>query len=743
VTRRRAVILSLLFGALPSLLQAQAHSPVACGLDGWNGRFVPGGFVEASGWAVDEVARKPVTRMEVLLDGSIRGDVNVRGWRPDVGRAFGEPAFDWSAWRATVSLARVAPGRHTAEVFAYSRAGERILCARDSFEVRPFFSPPVATASVWATLLWRSIVFLLWLTLAGWGILRIAARWIPLAIAPAAGLALFAVGIELGSLAGARPLGAAAATSLISLIFLALSIRRRPLRLRKPPASAVGLLFVGITFLSLAALPIASHGPGAVLSANTDAAWECSIADSIARFGWNVPQDVQGFLQIVPSRWRHNHVRGGSPYLLALLSQLYGCRAHEVHAVLGLALGCSILLAVGALAGRVLRPPGSLLLLPPALVALNSVPLVNLYGQHLALLAAVVLYLLFLFCLAVLTRSGTFHALVPIALAIAAEWTLYPEAMALWVVTALVAIGSAAFLRTRASRVVVGLALACLLAAAVNPLGLTRSVQFTLAQRRAKALASAAARLAFGDMTYFPPLTVVAGIEPLSLDAAESPGKLAGLAEKAAILLLLSTAAAGALRSSRRTRLALLLILSPVAVTLAANRWLDFPYGASKAVAHAVPVWGLAFGLLAAAACRLRPAARGLAVLGLLFVLVLSLRASILVADRAARAVPGYDAAYASLPSLMSKVGRDAVVVVDEPAPWRYTWIACLAGENRVLPLKLDEPLPSEAGTRVYRLLDLRVPTEAVRADRAVAAGPFFVLIPAESLAQRSPAQRR
>ncbi|HKD10643.1 MAG TPA: hypothetical protein VKE50_01145, partial [Thermoanaerobaculia bacterium] len=490
MTRRRAVILFLLFGALPSLLQAQTHAAVACGLDGWNGRFVPGGFVEASGWAVDEGARMPVTKMEVLLDSSISGDVNVRGWRPDVGRAFGEPAFDWSAWRATVSLARVLPGLHAAEVFAYSRAGERILCARDSFEVRPFFSPSFGMASVWVTLLWRTIVFLLWLSLAGWGILRIAARWIPVALAPAAGLALFAVGIELGSVAGVRPLGAAGAASFVSLLFLAMSTRRNPLRVGKPRPATVGLLFVGIAFLSFAALPMASHGPGVVVSANTDAAWECSIADSIARFGWSVPQDVQGFLQIVPSRWRHNHVRGGSPYLLALLSQLYGCRAHEIHPVLGLALGCSILFAVGALASRALRPPGRLLLLPTALVALNSVLLVNLYGQHLALLAAVALYLLFLFHLVVLTRSGTLRALFPIALAIAAEWTLYPEAIALWVATALAAIGAAAWMRVRALRVVAGLSLACLLAAAVNPVGLTRSVQFTFAQRRAKALAT-------------------------------------------------------------------------------------------------------------------------------------------------------------------------------------------------------------------------------------------------------------
>jgi hypothetical protein len=737
VTRRRAVILSLLFGALPSLSQAQTHSSVACGLDGWNGRFVPGGFVEVSGWAVDEGARMPVTKMEVFLDGSLRGDVNVRGWRPDVGRAFGEPAFDWSAWRATVSLARVLPGRHAAEVFAYSRSGERLLCARDSFEVRPFFSPSFEIASVWATLVRRAVLFLLWLTLAGWGIVRIAARWIPLALAPAAGLALFAVGIEIGSLVGVRPLAAAGAATLVSLILVATSSRHRPLRVRRPRAASVGLLLVGTAFLSFAALPLASHGPGAVVSANTDAAWECSIADSIARFGWSVPQDVQGFLQVVPSRWRHNHVRGGSPYLLALLSQLHGCRAHEVHSVLGLALGCSILFAVGALASRAFRAPGRLLLLAPALVALNSVPLANLYGQHLALLAAVVLYLLFLFQLVVLTRSGTLHVVLPMALAIAAEWTLYPEAMALWVLTALVASGSAAWTRRRASRVVAGLTLACLLASAINPIGLTRSVQFTLAQRRAKALATAAARLAFGDMTYFPSLAVVAGTEPLYLDAPETPGKLAGLAEKAAIVLLLLIGAAGAVRSRRRERMAVLLVLAPVAVTLAANRWLDFPYGASKALAHAVPVWALALGLLAAATGRVRPAARWYALLGLLLVLGLSLRASMDVANRAVRAVPGYDAAYASLPGLMSKVGRDAVVVIDEPAPWRFIWVAYFAGENWVLPLRLDAPPPSEAGERVYRLLDLRVPAEAARADRPVAAGPFFALIPADGRTQR------
>jgi hypothetical protein len=692
---------------------------------------VTGGFAEASGWAVDEAARMPVSRMEILLDGSIPGDVGVGGYRPDVARAFGQPALILSAWRATVSLQGVSPGLHHAEIFAFSRAGDRVPCASGSFEVRPFLSPARNSVSVWSTLLWRASIFLLWLAVAGWGILRITTRRIPPTLFPVAGLPLFAVAIDIGSVAGVRPLEAACTATAFSLILLAISAHRRPFRIGKSSPATVGVFLIAISFLTLGALPMASHVTGAVLSANTDAVWECTIADSIARFGWRPPEDVQGFLRVVPTRWRRNHVRGGSPYLLALLSQMYGSRAHEVHSVLGLALGCSILLAVGAFAPRSSRPRGRVLLVAPALVASNSILFANLYGQHLALMAAVALYLFFLFYLVVLTRAGTFRAIVPIALAIAADWTLYPEAMALWALTAIVAIGVAAWMRRRMSRVVAGLTLACLLAAAVNFAGLIRSVQFTLAQRHARALATDEARSLFGDTLYFPSLAVVAGLEPLYLDASETPGRLAGPAEKAGVFLLLLTAAAGGVVATRRERLFLLLLLVPVGISLAANRWLDFPYGNSKALLHAVPVWAIAFGVLLAAASRSQPAGRWMALMTLLLVLSLSVRASARVGDRAARAVPGYDAAYAWIPDLVSKVGRSAVLVVDEPAPWRSGWIAYFAGENRVLPLALDAPPPPEAGQRVFRLLDLRVPAEAARAHGAVAACPFFALIPA------------
>jgi hypothetical protein len=669
--------------------------------------------------------------MEARLDWTAKADITVFGYRPDVAQAFGEPSFTWSAWKATISLRGVRPGIHQAEILAFSRTGTLFVCTSSSFEVRPFPLLESKTAAIWTKIILRTLLFSLWLTLTGWGFLRIAARWTSPFLAPTAGFALLAVAIDLGSIFGARPLASGIAMAALSAILLAISAYRRPLEIRRPSRSSVYLLLAAASFSVLASVPIASHGPGAVLSAVTDAPWECSVADSIARFGWKVPQDIGGYLRLIPLMWRSVHFRGGAPYLLAFLVQIYGVRAHEVHSILGLTLGMSILFGAGALLSRTRASNGKFLVVTAALVGLNSVPPMNLFQQHLGVLCAAALYLFFLFHLIVLMRSGTLRAAPLLALALAAEWTLYPEAMVLWILAALIALVLVLRARPRALQMLAGLALASVLAIAANTVGFMRSVQFTAAQASSNDLATREARTIFGDLHYFPSLAVIAGLEPFYLDAPDPPGKLASPIEGVAVLLLLSTIAVGLLAARPHEKRLILLLVLPVGLTLLANRWLGFPYGYSKSLLHAVPVWAVTFSLLLTRIRRQRRGARLWALASVVLVVCLSTRSLVRVLGRAMRAVPGYDAAYMRIPELTKQVGRNAVILVDESAPSRFEWISYFAEENRVISAPAGSPLPNLANGRpLYRLLDLRETAESVDSQFSVASNSFFALLP-------------
>ncbi len=135
--RRLSLAVCIGLGTLAAPGVARELPPLECSLDLTTGKFVPGGFGFMLGWAADRSLGAPVAKMEVLLDGSIHGDVELSGHRPDVAKAVGRPDYRWSGWVATVSLEGVNPGSHRIEVFAYSRPGGRVSCGIGDLTVRP------------------------------------------------------------------------------------------------------------------------------------------------------------------------------------------------------------------------------------------------------------------------------------------------------------------------------------------------------------------------------------------------------------------------------------------------------------------------------------------------------------------------------------------------------------------------------------------------------------------------------
>lgn len=723
----RLLLVGIGFGTLVAPGVAQEPAPLECSLDLTAGKFIPGGFGFLLGWAADRSLGAPVAKMEVLLDGSIHGDVELSGHRPDVVKALGRPDYRWSGWVATVSLEDVDPGPHSIEVLAYSRPGERVSCGIRNLTVRAFSRPsepsPGRTA---ATLLARGIVFVLWLSFAGWGILRLihSGRIDPLS--PAVGLALFAVATEAGSVSGVKPLTAALIVTGLSAILLAISAMRRPIRLRKPDGALAIAIAGAALFGAVGSVPLLRYGPGAVLGSIADAAWECSVGDSIARFGWKVPADVHGHLAAVPAVWRAADFRAGAPYPLALLAQIFGVRAHEVHSVLILALGALVVFVTGCLARLLFRGSVAATSVAVGLAATSSVLLAQLYNQHAGILIATFLYVSFLFGLLSLLPRRRAASAAPLALILAGSWTLYPEATFLWVTTAVLALLLSPTWQ-RAKRSTLRLVFAVAIAAAVNPVGLARATRFTLALRHATALATTDLRMAFGDTHYFPSMTAVVGLEPYRMDAPAAPaGPERILPIVAGSFLLLSWGQA-LLGMKRRILVLIAVLVVPVSSWFVLNRLFKFPYGYSKGLPHGAVVWPLVIALLFLRSWN-RSRAMALVSIGLLA--VTSTRGGIETLIRASRTVPAYDSAFRTLSELTKGVPRSAVIFTDEPLVARREWMAYFLGENRVIDSNAPpSPVPPDPGAPRYRLVDRRSEIPETGAT-PIRSNSFFALLP-------------
>jgi Bacterial Ig domain len=102
-------------------------------VDEVNGKLKTGGSITVVGWAADTEDGAPVKKVEVLLDNNVVAQATLGGDRVDVANTIGRQEWLHAGWAASVSLANVAPGRHTIAAIAYDSAGNKgtLNAARD------------------------------------------------------------------------------------------------------------------------------------------------------------------------------------------------------------------------------------------------------------------------------------------------------------------------------------------------------------------------------------------------------------------------------------------------------------------------------------------------------------------------------------------------------------------------------------------------------------------------------------
>jgi hypothetical protein len=734
-------VLLLLMGGASAAVRGEDKLPL-CRIDRIDGAIASGGFLEITGFAVDPERGTPVQKLEVLLDGALVGESTLSGLRPDVASHFHRQGYLWSGWSASTSLEHISAGKHVIQVKAIAPSGIKASCGIREVEVLAVPSVPSPPAwRIGAVILLRTLVFLLWLGLVGWFPARILGRPIVL-LAPLLGLALFAIFAETGGALKVRPIISALCLTAVSGLALLASTFARRTRSRRPSRMVAVTFFCCAVFAVIGAIPLAAHGEGTVLGSIDDAVRECSVADSISRFGWRVPSDIRGYLAAIPANMRDAHIRQGGSYLLSALGDAFGVRAHAVYSVAMLATGVLVILATGLLAQRALRAFPNWRWVAPALVALNSTLLTTLYGQHFGNLLSVTLFTAFLSLVLVLLRSPRARNVWPVALIAAAAFTLYPETTPVWGAAALLTLGIVGSARRmRAVRRIAG---AALLAVVLNPVGLLTAANFfsRMTSRapspQALGMSSARNRLMTGDTHYFPRLTVVVGLEAYREDAPAPLGTARAILIPAATILILATMLLGWARLAVGQRWLVAALVLPVALALAWMYRLNFPYGFAKLLPLAVPGWVTAFVLLACRAAeppdRSRLSVRRLLSFGtLVLVAALALPAARHVVARAKRAIPSCDPDFRVLPDMAAaRIRRDSVIEIDEPLVARREWIRYFLGEWATEVAAITpESKPLQSERRHYLLLDRRRPDQAKRITGFVALD--FALVPVAS----------
>jgi hypothetical protein len=719
------IALRLLF-AIDLLATAGAHwalgsteqNPV-CAINRIDGAVATGGFLSITGFAVDPQRGAPVEKMEVLLDGTLTGESSLSGLRPDVATHFHRRDYLWSGWSASASLEHVAAGKHVVQIKAVGPSGKKASCG--IWEVEVLRVPHVPSPPAWkigAVILLRTLVFLLWLGFVGWFPARLLGRPVALS-APLLGLALFAIVAEAGSALKVRPIVSALSLTAVSGLALLASTLARRRRLRRP-GRTVALTFVCCAvFAVIGVVPLASHGEGAVLGDIDDGIRDCAVADSISRYGWRAHPDPVGYLAAVRAGMEAAHVRRGEPYLLSVLGDALGQKAYAVHSVAILGAGILIVLGTGLLAFRVLRRFPEWRWIAPALVAVNSILLATLYGQHLGNLLAVALFVAFLSQALELIRSPLARSVWAVALIAGAAFTLYPETTAAWGAAAFLSLGIAGAGRRMSA--VRRFAIAALLAVALNPVGLVRSARFFGGTTsRSLEMSSPYHRLIAGDTHYFPGLNVVAGLEAYREDAPAPLGQTRAILIPVTGLLILLTFLLGWSRFTARERWLVATLLLPIAAALTWMYRLSFPYGFAKFLPLAVPIWLVAFVLTALRASESQPGRlhqwrRVLALATVALAFVLSLPAARHVVARAKRAIPSYDPEFRVLPDMAAaRIRPDSVIEIDEPLVARRDWMRYFLGEWETDIVGTAGELPPSRSSRPrYLLLDRRRPDQA------------------------------
>ena len=705
----------------------EAGSPprMECRLDSVGGVPSRGGYLVVDGWAVDRTEGTPVYKVGLALEKKGFFELDRGGPRFDIPRALGRPEFLRSGFHGAVPLGDTPPGVVRVEAVAYARDGHMQGCGAHAVVVRDAPLPPQPPAwRIGLTHVSRALAALLIFALAGWPLTAWAARGTRPLAAPLVGFALFAVTSEAGALVYVRPLPSflAAGAALLAIQAAGKVFPRRRARTGDAPfvaGAALVLLLVG-------AIPMSVHGPGVVMGGIDDAVRECMKADTIL-----VPSRTgEGYAALLPRLMDQRHLRPGSSYLLAALAQPGGLRTHEVHSAAMLLAGTLTVFGAGVLARALLPAARATRRAAVALVATSSVLVTTLYGQHLGNLAAVPLLLLFTAASWEAVRRPRPFALLSAVLSLSALFTVYPELLPLLAMMA----AAATLLRASGGGVVraaLHLAAVATLAAVLNAPGAFRLVRGWTAMGTDLVSKAPADRLVLGDTTWFPPAAVVAGLEPYRLDAPAPMLPLRRTAVDVAALGVALAALTGFLASPLRTRRTVATLLLPVAFALLANRAMAFPYGYSKVLPVAVPLWTVSFMILCGEATRLAgrflppTAVRIASAAGLAVLLVLSGLATRHVISRASLLVPAFDPAYNELPALLSGLPPRALPRVDQPLFANREWMRYMLRDVNVDATA--EPIPATGRPR-FALLDRRT-LDGEPADVATRT-PRFVAVP-------------
>jgi hypothetical protein len=701
---------------------------IECRIDGIDGVPARGGYLTVNGWAVDHAHGAPVAKVGLVIDNSGFLELDRGRPRPDVMQALGRADFLLSSFGGAVPLGSIGPGPHLIEIFAFTPEGKKVGCGTQTIVVRDAPQPPEPPA--WRIGLGhgtRVLAALLALALAGWPLSAWTARGRRFLTAPLLGFALLAVSSEVGALLGIRPLPSFVAAA--GALWVLHGARRVFPHRRAIPGDT---LFAGaavLLFVAAGSVPMSVHGPGVVMGAIDDAVRECMKADTILV----PPRSGEGYSTLLPHLMGLKHVRPGGSFLLAAMAQPEGLRTHEVHSAAMLLAGALSVLGTAVLARRFLPGAAAARRAALALVATSSVLYTTLYNQHLGNLTAVPILLLYAvgLCDALGTKSRP--PLVVPSLAFAALFTFYPELLPL---AGLMAAAAVLLLPARGARgrMLLRAVLVVVLAAAANVPGAVRAIRGLGPLRADAASTTAANRLVLGDTTYFPSLAILTGAEPYRLDAA-APMLPARRAAVAGVSLAVGLAAlAGWVAASNRLRRTVAFLLIPPAVALSVNMAMSFPYGFSKILPVAVPLWTVSFLLLWRSAARraeeLVPAkaVKTASAAGLGILIFLSVLASRHALARAAFLVPAFDPAYVQLPALLSALPAGTLPRVDQPLVANREWIRYMLRDVAVdAPAT---PVPAKGRLRVD-LLDRR--TLVAEPPGVLARTPHFLAVPVQA----------
>ncbi|UWZ86119.1 beta strand repeat-containing protein [Occallatibacter riparius] len=114
------------FGAISFVQDAQTHASAISQSDN----------LLAYGWAVDPQDGAPVSRVQILIDGSDAGNATLGLARPDVATAYNNPAYLNSGWTFTYPAAGLSLGTHTVSAVGYDSLGLSATLAKVTFTVQ-------------------------------------------------------------------------------------------------------------------------------------------------------------------------------------------------------------------------------------------------------------------------------------------------------------------------------------------------------------------------------------------------------------------------------------------------------------------------------------------------------------------------------------------------------------------------------------------------------------------------------